>query len=299
MGEKGPPDSFEEANAASNMKLAVLSRYIGYKTAKGVGGGFLNATVGARARDYIDGHSSYGVDRVEGVFRRNGTPLIALTREVTLKDGRKSRFDNLWFVEIDPERAAELRQRVADLGQLERAKVICGDINAVIADILKGVHPLAPTLCVLDPYDPDDLSFETVRRVAMDKLDQRRHKIELFVNLPIGLQRRQARDPKTNELRPAVIENLKRLLGNDRWLGKLQAWPATATWHEVYTAMLDSFVAELKTLGYQYFIHFDVPPTNPMYALVFATDHDAALSIMKSAMKDWQRDPENPQMTWV
>jgi len=29
-------------------------------------------------RSYIDGHASYGVDRIEGYYRRNGTPLIAL-----------------------------------------------------------------------------------------------------------------------------------------------------------------------------------------------------------------------------
>src|SRR5687768_13860982 len=122
-----PPETFEKANEASNIKLAVVHRYIGYRNEQNTGGGFLNATVGARARDYIDGHASYGVDRIEGVFRRNGTPLIALDADVRTNDGRRSRFDNLWFVEIDEERAAELRARVAEKGGADRAKVICGD----------------------------------------------------------------------------------------------------------------------------------------------------------------------------
>src|SRR5207302_11033214 len=128
----------------------------------------------------------------------------------------------------------------------------------------------------------------------------RPRKIELFVNLPIGLQRRQARDPATGVLRPQVVETLIELLGSDRWLPTLKAWSeGRAAWVEAYDAMRDSFVQELAGLGYKHYCKIDVPAVNPMYALVFASDHPAALAIMKSAMKDWQRDPENPQMTWV
>lgn len=293
-GEGG--DLLEEVGAASQIKLSVTSRYIGYRNERGTGGGFLNATAGAKARYYIDGHASYGEDRVQGVFRRNGTPLIAFDAEVRTKAGQVSRFDRLWFIEIDEERAEELRRRLAAKPGSDRAEVITGDVNEVMDRVLPKIHPLGPALCVLDPYDPDDLRFATIERIARHDAGKRKHKIELLVNLPVGLQHRQARDKETGGLRENVVRNLEMLLGNRRWLPLLEAWSeGKAQWYEVYAAMKGSFIEELRRLGYQVFWEMDVPPGNPMYALVFASDYPLAKTIMESAMKDWERDPANPQ----
>jgi three-Cys-motif partner protein len=294
--DEDPKERLEEVGEASQIKLSVTSRYIGYRNERGVGGGFLNATASAKERYYIDGHASYGEDRVLGVFRRNGTPLIALDAEVRTKAGRTSRFDRLWFIEIDVDRAEELRRLVEQRGGQARAEVITGDVNSVMDQVLPQIHPRGPALRVLDPYDPDDLRFTTIERIARHDATLRQHKIELLINLPIGLQHRQARDKVTGRLRPNVVRNLELLLGNGRWMPLFEAWSeGKVPWYEVYATMKRSFVEELRRLGYKVFWEMDVPPGNPMYALVFASDHPLAGAIMESAMKDWERDPANPQ----
>ena len=288
----------EEVGAWSNIKLSVVSRYIGYRNEQNSGGGFLNATVRSPGRYYIDGHASYGEDRVQGVFRRNGTPLIALEAVVQTRLHGLSRFTHLWFVELRADRAAMLRKHVEDRNETARADVLEGDINERILDILPQVPHHSPALCVLDPYDPDDLHFSTIALVAAHGMGVRQRKIELFVNLPIGLQHRQGRVRGGTAIRPSVVRNLTRLLGNDRWLPQLEAWGREELpWADAYIAMKRSFQEELRGLGYRHLWEMDVPAVNPMYALVFASDHPAALSIMKSAMKNWERDPANPQGT--
>lgn len=299
MGDQDAPAEstlFEEANRATEIKLSVLSRYIGYRDERNRGGGFLNATVRSAGRSYIDGHASYGEDRISGLYRRNGTPLIALDAHVETKKFGPSRFTKLWFVEIDSERAANLDKHIQERGAQERARVIVGDINEVIAEILANVPVHSPTICTLDPYDPPGLRFETIRRIA--QAPNRRNKIELFVNLPIGLQHRQARDPESHRLRPNVVANLGRLIGNERWLPSLEAWAAERVpWASAYEAMKTAFLEELQGLGYRFFCEVDVPATNSMYAIIFASDSDLAKKIMTSAIKDWRRDPANLQRT--
>lgn len=290
------PEFFEEANYATEIKLSILSRYVGYRPDGKGGGGFLNATVKAVGRSYIDGHASYGVDRIEGFNRRNGTPLIALDARVETKAGRLSQFTKLWFVEIDETRAEELRRRVNERGASARAKVIVGDINTKVAEIVPQIPTNHPALCTLDPYDPPGLHFETIRQIAT--APGRRNKVELFVNLPVGLQHRQARDPDTRRLRPNVIGSLTRLIGNDSWLPVLEAWSQERVpWADAYEAMKQGFISELRALGYRFFCEVDVPPGKPMYALVFASDHPLAETIMTQAIRYWERDPANLQRT--
>lgn len=289
----------EQVGSWTQAKLSVLRRYIGYKDERGRGGGFLGATVGALERNYIDGHASYGHDRVSGVFRRNGTPLIALEAAITVKDGRTSRFDHLWFVELDKAKADELTANVGRAGGAARTEVLNDDINAVIPKVLTKIHPLAPTLCVLDPYEPGDLLFETVRRIAYHDRDTRKHKIEQFVNLPIGLQHRGVKLKDKRSLSADAKKRLRDLLGGSNWEPLLDAYAAGAgpTWRDVFEAMKAEFVANVRALGYTYVQVMDVLPPHPFYSLVFASDHPKAETIMGSSMRDWQRDPTNPQLT--
>lgn len=291
----GPSDEqYEEANYATEIKLSVLSRYIGYRDERNRGGGFLNATMRSAGRCYIDGHASYGADRISGFHRRNGTPLIALDAHVETKAGQSSRFTKLWFVEIAADRAAELQRRIEERQATGRAQVIVGDLEKKIVDILPQIPPTHPTICTLDPYDPPGLRFETIRRIA--QAPNRKNKIELFINLPIGLQQRQARDPLTHDLRANVVASLKGLIGNDRWLPMLDAWAhERGSWADAYHAMKTEFIEELRRLGYRFFCQVDVPAGNPMYALIFASDSDLAETIMKAAIKNWERDPANLQ----
>jgi three-Cys-motif partner protein len=245
-------------------------------------------------RSYIDGHASYGVDRIEGFYRRNGTPLIALDAHVETNAGKQSRFTQLWFVEIDPARAVELQRRIDERGATDRASVIVGDINREIVNILAAVPIKRPAICCLDPYDPPGLYFDTIRRIA--QVPGRANKIELFVNLPIGLQHRQARDPATGDLRASVVDSLERLIGNRRWVAEFEQWAGgRGSWPHAYQAMKREFLQELRQLGYKFFCQVDVPPVSPMYALVFASDHPLAEKIMKKAIGNWERDPANIQ----
>ncbi len=135
-GHDAAEELFEEADYANEIGLSILSRYIGCRPDGKTSGGVLNATKRSVGRGYVDGHASYGVDWIEGFNRRNGTPLIALDAHVELKSGQSSRFTKLWFVEIDETRVEELRRRVKERGASERAKVVLGDINSTIVEIL-------------------------------------------------------------------------------------------------------------------------------------------------------------------
>ncbi|MBU6422416.1 MAG: three-Cys-motif partner protein TcmP, partial [Chloroflexi bacterium] len=184
----------DPAPAHTEMKLAVLSRYIGYVDERGRGGGFLHATRSAMYRRYIDGFAGVGRYDFGNGHVRDGSALIALRAEVPGAAGASPiRFTHLRFVELDDDRANTLEARTRAAGATEaRARVVRGDANVVMVDALNEVEDRTPTLVLLDPYDLDDLRFETVRLIATWHDSARARRIEQLVGLQIGRIRRQA-----------------------------------------------------------------------------------------------------------
>lgn len=137
----------------TEMKLAVVSRYIGYTTERGRGGGFLHATQGATRRRYIDAFAGVGRYDFGQGHLRDGSAILALRREVPGPAGASPiGFTHLRFVELEDARAAVLDRRVAATGTAAiRARVHCGDANALMHELLAEVEDRTPTLVLLDP----------------------------------------------------------------------------------------------------------------------------------------------------
>lgn len=279
----------------TEMKLAVLSRYIGYVDERGRGGGFLHATRSAVYRRYIDGFAGVGRYDFGSGHVRDGSALIALRAEVPgAAEASSIRFTQLRFVELDQSRAEILEARTrATVGAEARARVLRGDANVVIVDVLKEVEDRTPTLVLLDPYDLDDLRFETVRLIATWHEGARARRIEQLIGLQIGRIRRQADLERGQMPSKESLDQLERLLGNRRWEPVMQEWVARRReWSEVFAAMRDSFEEELRRIGYVYTRHCDVDERDPMYSLVFASDHKDADTIMAGSIDHWRRDPK-------
>lgn len=290
LPDGGPVDP---AAPHTEMKLAIVRRYMGYVDEAGRGGGFLKAAQAALFRRCIDAYAGVGlVDFGEGHLR-DGTALIALNASIPRTGHAPARFTHLDFVEIDQGRAAALQERVDRLDPERRSHVHPGDANVLVPNLLEAVEDRTPTIAVLDPYDLNDLRFATIRTIGTWHAETRERRIEQLVGLQIGRVRRNAALEEGRAPSPATLQALTELLGNDRWKPTMDAWMGgRATWAEVFGAMRDSFKEELARIGYRHVLHCDVPDNDPLYSLVFASDHEEAARIMRAAIDHWQRDPQ-------
>jgi len=282
----------EVARKAQNWsieKLSILDYYLGYDPEHGPGGGFLKAAQRAPQRFYVDGYSGPGHVRAgKGGPLLEGSPLIALEAAVgagrdargTSDDGR-IRFTKCLFVESHARAERALRLALANY-ESTRWRLWRGDFNALAPDVFGQVNPLAPVFAFLDLEDLDDLDFATIRSIA--NLPNRRRKVELLITLPVGRLL-----PRAAHL-PSLQSMLARTTGAADDVAALFApyqEPAAIEWDKVSPALVELFTRQLEAAGYLYVQVCGLPRTNPIFHLVFATDHPVGAEIMKDAF-----DPE-------
>ncbi len=215
-------------------------------------------------RHYIDLFASAGLVRLrdsgEIVL---GSALIA----ATVRDP----FTSLHFCERDPAAAGALQARLARIGASDRARVVVGDVNERIADLLTPI-PSRGALCVVfaDPYGLH-LDFETTRAVASKQCD-------LIVLLADNMDalRNWATYYAAN---PG--SNLDRFMGEGGWRELLQSTSSS----QQASALRDRYCERLREIGYAHFAFERVQNSRGLdiYSLLYASRHPTGLSFWRKA----------------
>ena len=195
----------------------------------------------------------------------NGSPLIALEAEAPPAS-------LVVACEHDRKACKALAARTARYG--DRAEVFRDDANQAIARMLAPVDKRAPAFAFLDP-EGSELDWATIEAIADHKRSVNPNKIEQLILLPT--------DMGFIRLIPDYPEKVTGMYGHDRWQeiderrrsGQLSADDARTEYVRLYAA-------GLKELGYATVLDRQITKANgqPMYFLIFATDHSAGEKIM-------------------
>jgi|GEM_PF-917058 len=208
-----------------------------------------------------------------------GSPILAL-REL-LGHPRGSNFNlsrsrvHLVFIEERADRYAALRTAmIGEFGPLDQLPVTVRIIHGSAADqILPSLTARwgGPILAVFDSWGNVGVALEVTRKIAQNRSS------EVLVTFGPNYFARQA------ELRP---EKATQVFGGTEWQRALRETTPEAR----RLAFLDIFKTAMMTAGFPYTLDFQiVPGTGVPLFLVFGTQRDAGLEVMKATM--WDVDP--------
>lgn len=171
-------------------------------------------------RCYIDLFAGPGRAYIRKLDRFiDGTPAIAAKQE-------KVPFTRLIFCDKDRENAQALRAR---FHSDQRVRVVEGDCNKKIDEIVRHIPPRALSLALIDPFGAKVMSFDTIARLA------RFERMDLIVHFPTNAIKRNLEET------PNYARHVDRLLGTDAW----QAYVNDAKTVVHLMAMMKDRLAEL------------------------------------------------------
>jgi three-Cys-motif partner protein len=196
-----------------------------------------------------------------------GSPLIALTSGPP--DGPEP--IEVVMAEEDDNTFAALEHRTAEYG--ERAQRFPEDSNRVIDEMLARLPPRAPAFAFLDP-EGSELDWKTVEAIAEHKRGHSQTKIEqLILFSDMGIAR----------LVNGYPDYVTRVFGHQRWkpVSDRRA-RGEITAEDARTAYVKLYAEGLKELGYKTVLDRQITKAagQPMYFLLFASDHVAGKTIM-------------------
>jgi len=196
---------------------------------------------------------------------RNGSPIIAL-------EAKSPRATKVVAAESFKKSYEALLGRTERYG--DRIQVFNDDANRIAAAMLAAIPRAAPTFAFLDP-EGSELDWKTVEALASHKRDHSPTKIEQLILFPT--------DTGFMRLAPGHPDLVTRIFGNEDWLetyerrhaGQLSADDARSEYVGLYAD-------GLRRLGYKIVLDRQIFKSTgqPMYFLIFATDHDAGERIM-------------------
>lgn len=189
-------------------------------------------------RVYLDLFSGGGRARVKGTKRIiAGSPLLAL--------GVSHPFDRYVFCEEDSRLVRVLRERVErDHPQIE-VRIVQGDCNDRIGDIMDAIPRARKdykvlTLCVVDPYAISNLRFQTVSTIAERFVD-------FLVLIPSFMDANRNQDLLLDSHHPL----LDAFLGDDGWRERWRARERSAGGIAFGTFVVQEFGRAMDRHGYR------------------------------------------------
>lgn len=192
----------------------------------------------------------------------DGSPLIALKQAI--------RFTKVILCEANDENVSALRKRVAPY---RSAKIVPGDSNSTIGDIVKEIPPAGLNVALIDPFNLGSLVFDTIGQLASFQ------RMDLIVFFPVNEIRRWL-DDKPETYGPY----LDRALGTTRWRSVISSGRGDAV-----LRLINVFREELtKRFSYGEKKTYTTPIRNQntvLYHLVFASKHTKADEIWTGVTK--------------
>ncbi len=215
-----------------------------------------------------------------------GSPLNALNIP--------NKFTEYHFIDIDPEKIANLKELTADRPERKTINFYVGDANEqVVREILPHFQydSFKRALCILDPYGVD-IEWQTIAAIAKTKT------MDVFLNFPLmDINRNAAR--KVIELSdPNQGKKLTKIWGDESWknLAYIQAErlfdePLLIKIRGNETFKL-GFMDRLKQIADFSYVPEPILMTNtqggPLYFLFFASHQPVAQLIAKDIFEKWR-----------
>jgi three-Cys-motif partner protein len=197
--------------------------------------------------------------------QRNGSPVIAL-------DAKPPQATQVIAAESHPKSFGALRQRTEQYEK--RALLFNGDANEIVGEMLAPIPNAAPTFSFLDP-EGSELDWKTVEAIADHKRGHSPTKIEQLILFPT--------DTGFMRLAPDYPNFVTRIFGHEDWLAIHERRQANElSPDEARSEYVRLYAEGLKRLGYKIVLDRQITKSSnqPMYFLIFATDHDAGERIM-------------------
>lgn len=252
---------------------------------------FAKAAQSAPNRVYVDAFAGDPDNIIKGTDRAfPGSPELAL--------GVSPPFTHLRFFEKSPDRAKRLETLAASQGT-QGIRVISGDCNEMMADVLGELPVPAPTFAFLDP-DGMELRWATIRAIADHKRayaeQTGKSKVEMWVLF--------------------CTSGIVRMLGSNCDEARMRGFPqkvaelygARGPWERIWEARLSDeidpgnakkaylylYMDRLADLGYKHLLVRPIKPKrgNELYAMIFVTDSPAGESIMRWAQERSRTQPQ-------
>lgn len=229
-----------------------------------------------QCRVYIDLFAGAGFARIEKTSRIvAASPLIALN----IRD----RFDVYVFCEADETKHNALRARISRLYSNIDARLIEGDANQKVAEILQNIHQNRAgfkvlSFCFADSYSLSNLAFETIRRLASRSMD-------FLVLVPSGMDANR----NVSYYLDTMNTTVDRFLGDFQWRDDWKKVEQKGKSFGHYIS--DRFDKQMKALGYHYSgiqetVQIRSTEKNlPLYHLAFFSRHKLGEKFWKEAKK--------------
>lgn len=205
---------------------------------------------------YIDLFAGPGRSVIRGTGEEiDGSPFWALNRD----------FARYVFVDV-PEVLNALDSRLAGHAKRSRIKLIEGDCNSVLDQILAGVPSNHLTVAFIDPTGLH-IHFNTIRRLVHNR------KVDLLMTIQFGMGIRM----NLPQYISAEKEVLTRFLGNSDWREDTEAGGSAS---QVCRRILDRYMTQLQRLGYRTFNEDEIPVRTDqnllLYSIVLASRNKLA-----------------------
>lgn len=249
-------------------KLDVLSRYLDR---------FTTASKSQSEILYLDLFAG----ETENYDRLTGEPIAGSARIALEVDDPP--FSRLRFFELEPN-AEELETRLKADFPGRDLKVHAGDCNVKIHEALDELRRenWAPTFAFIDPNGPD-VHWATLEALSSFKKPGTT-KAELWMLFPHGMSTRLL--PTSGAVRPEDARRLTLMFGTEEWQ---LIYEARLTGAITPARARDEYVNLMRwrlegVLGYKWThaLELMTERNQPLYDMIFATDHDAGNRIMAS-----------------
>ena len=193
----------------------------------------------------------------------------------------KTKFAKYVFVVRDHQDAENLKRLTASLNS-DNVEVITG--NCINEKVLRQLFDLIPrsasSFALIDPPGYRRMRWSTIKKLTAHSTDWRGHKMELLIIFPLEMALLR------NLMRPECQVSITRLYGNHQWEEiKRQRLSGKIGLDKVRHSLVELYKAGLKGLGYKYVTDFKpiYPASQPPYHLIFASNTNAKVKILKDA----------------
>lgn len=203
---------------------------------------------------YVDLFAGPGRSLVRGTQEEvKGSPLVALDYE----------FSRYVFVDV-PEVLTNLEKRLQPHPKRSQTKLVPGDCNDVITDVLKELPPNHLTLAFIDATGLQ-IKFSTIQRLVHNR------SVDLLMTIQLGMGIRLNLPQFAQSEGAALTE----WLGNSEWRKDREAG---GSWSQITRRIVSRYLSQLRDLGYGIVqdreIEVRTGETNPLlYFMVLASRH--------------------------
>ena len=219
--------------------------------------------------------------QTENYDRLTGQPIVGSARIALEVDDPP--FSRLRFFELEPN-AEELEALLKADFQDRDLKVHAGDCNVTIHEALVELRQVnwAPTFAFIDPNGPD-VHWATLEALAGFKKPEMT-KVELWMLFPHGMSTRLL--PTSGEVRPEDARRLTLMFGTEEWQliyeARLTGAITPARARDEYVNLMRWRLENVLDYKWTHALELMNERDQPLYDMIFATDHDAGNRIMAS-----------------